>query len=160
MNPVLQTCVTIELRVSSIYNELVNHPEATEELKEIWTEMAEDELRHAKRIRLVADRLDDVGVTYVGMSADEVQALLDRANEIYDQVVNKELSLTDAVYASVELEDEFLKAHLNYADVGNQPDIQTLFKFLAEEDRQHTLRLRQYLDRMHDGEGLIFEDPL
>lgn len=159
MNPILQTCVNIEMRVAGIYRELVNHPEATDELREIWTEMAEDEVRHAKRIRLVADRLEVAGIGGASMSAEEVQRLLDRANEIYDQVQNCELSLTEAVYASVELEDEFLKAHLNYADAGNQPDIQTLFKFLAEEDRQHTLKLRQFLDRMHDGEGLVFKEP-
>lgn len=159
MNPVLQTCVNIEMRVAGIYRELVNHPEATDELIKIWTEMAEDEVRHAKRIRLVADRLEIAGIGDVGVAAEDVQMLLDRANEIYDQVLNCELSLTDAVYASVELEDEFLKAHLNYADIGNQPDLQTLFKLLAEEDRQHTLKLRQFLDRMHDGEGLIFKEP-
>ncbi len=159
MDSVLQTCVSIEMRVASIYKELVNHPEATGELKSIWTEMSEDEVRHAKRIRLVADRLDIAGIADAGMSADQAQTLFDRANEIYDQVQSGELSLSDAVYASVELEDEFLKAHLNYAEVGNQPDIQTLFKFLAEEDRQHTLRLRKFLDRMHDGEGLVFKEP-
>jgi hypothetical protein len=57
------------------------------------------------------------------------------------------------------LEDEFMKAHLNYSDAGGQPDLQTLFKFLAEEDRQHTARLKKYLNRMSDGASLVFEDP-
>lgn len=160
MNSVLQTCVEIEKRVAAIYGQLVEHPEATDELKDIWREMAEDELRHARRIRLVADRLDLAGVTDVGVSPDQVQALFDRATEIYDVVIAGDLSVTDAVYVSVELEDEFLKAHLNYGDVGNQPDLQTLFKFLAEEDLQHTARLKKYLDRMNDGAGLVCEDPL
>jgi len=159
MNPVLETCVKIELRIADIYKGLVDHTEADRELKDIWTEMAEDELRHAKHIGLVADRLEIAGIGAVGMSAADVQRLSDRAAEIYEQLRKNRLSLTDAVYASVELEDEFLKAHLNYADVAGQPDLQTLFKFLAEEDRQHTVRLRKYLDRMTDGSGLVFEEP-
>ncbi len=160
MNPVLQTCVNIEARVGDIYLELVKHPAANDELKDIWLEMAQDEVRHARRIRLVADRLEIAGLSHVGLPAEQMQALLERANEIYEQVVGGDFSLDDAVYASVELEDEFLKAHLNYADIGGQPDLQTLFKFLAEEDRQHTVRLKKYLNRMNDGVGLVFEEPI
>ncbi|MCK4535563.1 MAG: hypothetical protein KAT93_01035 [Desulfuromonadales bacterium] len=159
MNSVLEICVDIERRVGAIYRELVRHPEANNELREIWQEMAEDEARHAERIQLVADRLDVAGMTDVGLTAEQAQALLDRAAEIYDDVVEGRLSISDAVYASVELEDEFMKAHLNYSDTGGQPDLQTLFKFLAEEDRQHTVRLKKYLNRMNDGKGLVFEDP-
>ena len=159
MNPILQTCLNIESRVGTIYRELTKHPEASDELQDIWLEMAEDELRHAKRIRLVADRLEISGITEVGLSADQAQALLDRANELYGQVAEGSLSLADAIHASVELEDEFLKVHLNYADVGGQPDLQTLFKLLAEEDRQHTLRLRKYLARLNDGAGPVFREP-
>ena len=160
MNPVLQTCVNIEMRIGSIYRELTELPDASDELKDIWREMAEDEARHAHRIRLVADRLEIAGVTDHGLSLEQMQALYDRASEIYERVIEDALSVTEAVYASVELEDEFLKAHLNYAEVGGQPDLQTLFKLLAEEDRQHTARLRAYLDQQDDGAGLVFEDPL
>lgn len=160
MNPVLQTCVNIEMRIGSIYRKLTELPDASDDLRDIWKEMAEDEARHAQRIRLVADRLEIAGITDPGLSMEQMQALYDRASEIYEQVVEGALSVTEAVYASVELEDEFLKAHLNYAEVGGQPDLQTLFKFLAEEDRQHTARLRKYLDQLDDGAGLVFEGPL
>jgi rubrerythrin len=56
----------------------------------------------------------------------------------------------------VELEDAFLKTHLGFAESGNQPDLQTMFKALAEADRQHTARLKSYLNRMNDGNGLVF----
>ena len=62
------------------------------------------------------------------------------------------LSLDEAIYASVELEDAFMKAHLVFADAGGQPDLQTMFKTLAEADREHTARLKAYLDRMPDGD--------
>lgn len=159
MHPVLRTCIDIETRIAGIYQGLADHPQADGELQEIWTEMAEDELRHAKRIHLVADRLELAGMDGPGLSAQDMQRLLDRTDEVLEQVIGLDLSLVDAIYASVELEDEFLKAHLNYADVAGQPDLQTLFKFLAEEDRQHTVRLRQYLARLNDGNGLVFEEP-
>lgn len=159
MKAVLQTCVDVEERVAAIYLELVQHPDAGEELREIWQEMADDEARHAHRIRLVADRLEIAGVTEIGLEAAEVQGLLDRAGELLQEAQEGALSLEEAIYASVELEDAFMKAHLAYGDVGQQPDLQTMFKSLAEEDRKHTARLQSYLDRLNDGAGLEFDEP-
>jgi len=158
MKAILQTCVAIEERVGEIYQQLVHHPEASEELGEIWQEMADDEMRHAHRIRLVADRLEMAGVTECGLTGEEAQGLLDRAGEILLDVQEGCLSLDEAVYASVELEDAFLQVHLGMAASGTQPDLQMMFKALAEADREHTARLRSYLDRMHDGSGLVFDE--
>ena len=33
-----------------------------------------------------------------------------------------------------------------------------MFKALAEADREHTVRLKAYLNRMNDGDGLVFGD--
>lgn len=157
MRAILQTCIEVEERVGEIYQQLVAHPHANEELREIWQEMADDELRHAHRIRLTADRLEMAGMTDVGITGSEVQSLLDRAGEILVDVQEGSLSIDEAIYASVELEDEFMKAHLVFADSGGQPDLQMMFKTLAEADREHTERLKSYLDRMSDGDGLAFD---
>lgn len=156
MKAILQTCVDVEKRVGEIYQLLVDHPEANDELRDIWQQMADDELRHAHRIRLVSDRLEMSGITDCGISGEEVQALLDRAGEILLDAQEGRLSLEEAIYASVELEDEFMKAHLLYAETGNQPDLQTMFKALAEADREHTAKLKSYINRMSDGDGLVF----
>ncbi len=158
MKAILQTCIDVEERVGEIYQQLVSHPDAGEDLREIWREMAEDEMHHAQRIRLTVDRLEKAGVQEYGISYDEVQALLDRAGEILLDAQEGNLSLDEAVYASVELEDAFMKAHLVFADAGGQPDLQTLFRSLAEADREHTARLNAYLKRMNDGAGLEFGD--
>jgi rubrerythrin len=157
MKAILQTCIDVEERVGEIYQQLVNHPDINEELRQIWQEMADDEMRHAHRIRLVSDRLEMAGVSECGLTGEEVQALLDRAGEILLDVQEGSLSLDEAIYASVELEDEFIKAHLVFAEAGEQPDLQTMFKSLAEADREHTEKLKSYLNRMSDGTGLVFE---
>ena len=156
MKAILQTCIDIEERVGEIYQQLVGHPDANDELREIWQEMADDEMRHAHKIRLVSDRFEIAGVLDCGLNLEEVQELFDRAGEILLDAQEGSLSLDEAVYASVELEDAFLKAHLGFAESGNQPDLQTMFKGLAEADREHTVRLKSYLDRMNDGDGLVF----
>ena len=156
MKAILQTCIDIEERVGEIYQQLVGHPDANDELREIWQEMADDEMRHAHKIRLVSDRFEIAGVLECGLNLEGVQELFDRAGEILLDAQEGSLSLDEAVYASVELEDAFLKAHLGFADSGNQPDLQTMFKGLAEADREHTVRLKSYLDRMNDGDGLVF----
>lgn len=158
MKAILQTCIDIEKRVGEIYQLMMKHPAASEELREIWQEMADDELRHAQRIRLVADRLEMAGIKACGLTDLEVRELFDRADEIYHDAQEGNLSLDEAVYASVELEDAFMKAHLVFADAGGQPDLQTMFKALAEADREHTARLKAYLDRLPDGAGLVFDD--
>jgi len=158
MKAILQTCVDIEERVGEIYQQLVKHPDANDELREIWQEMADDEMRHAHRIRLVSDRLEMAGVKDCGITEQEVRELLDRAGEILLDAQEGSLSLDEAVYASVELEDSFIKAHLTFAESGGQPDLQTMFKSLAEADREHTQRLKSFLERMNDGEGLVFGD--
>jgi len=158
MKTILQACIDVEERVGEIYQQLINHPDANEELREIWQEMAADEIRHAQRIRQVRERFEASGVLICGLTADGVQELLERAGELLLEAQEGRLSLTEAIYASVELEDTFLKAHLGFAASGNQPDLQTMFKALAEADREHTVRLKAYLDRVHDGDGLVFGD--
>ena len=158
MKAILQTCIDVEERVGEIYQQLVGHPDANEELREIWQEMADDELRHAHRIRLVNDRFEIAGVVNCNLSREGVQELFDRAGEILLEVQEGSLSIDEAIYASVELEDAFMKTHLGYAESGNQPDLQTMFKALAEADREHTRRLKSYLNRMSDGDGLVFSD--
>lgn len=157
MKAILQTCIDIEERVGEIYQQLVKHPDANDELREIWQEMADDEMRHAHRIRLVNDRFEVAGVMACGLNREEVLQLFDRAGEILLDVQEGSLSIDEAIYASVELEDTFLKAHLGFAKSGNQPDLQTMFKALAEADREHTMRLKSYLNRMSDGVGLTFD---
>lgn len=159
MQAILITCVQVEERVEAIYRELSGHPAAGEDLKTIWRSMADDEARHARRIRLVADRLEMAGVESLELNAQEVQDLLDRAGEILQDVQEGRLSVEQAIYASVELEDAFLAVHLAYGAVQNHPDLQTMFRSLAEEDRKHTFALREYLDRMHDGSGPDIVDP-
>ena len=156
MKAILKTCVDVEERVGEIYQQLVKHPDANDELREIWQEMADDEMRHAHRIRLVSDRFDMAGVIACGLSREGVQELLDRAGELLLDAQEGSLSIDEAIYASVELEDAFLKTHIGFAESGNQPDLQTMFKALAEADRQHTVRLKSYLNRMNDGDGMVF----
>ncbi len=158
MKAILQTCIDVEERVGEIYQQLVNHPDANDELREIWQEMADDEMRHAHRIRLVNDRFEIAGVLECSLGREEVQELFDRAGEILLDAQECSLSIDEAIYASVELEDAFLKTHLGYAESGNQPDLQTMFKALAEADREHTIRLKSYLNRMNDGDGLVFDE--
>lgn len=158
MKAILQTCIDVEERVGEIYQQLVNHPDANDELREIWQEMADDEMRHAHRIRLVNDRFEIAGVMACSLGREEVQELFDRAGEILLDAQEGSLSIDEAIYASVELEDAFLKTHLGYAESGNQPDLQTMFKALAEADREHTVRLKSYLNRMNDGDGLVFDE--
>jgi rubrerythrin len=157
MKAIMQTCIDIEERVGEIYQQFVKLPAASEELREIWQEMADDELRHANRIRLTVDRLEMAGIRDLGMSGEEVQQLLDRAGEILAEAQEGKLSVEEAIYASVELEDQFMKAHLVFAEAGDQPDLKMMFKSLAEADREHTAKLRSFLDRMHDGAGLVFD---
>ena len=156
MKAILKTCVDVEERVGEIYQQLVNHPDANDELREIWQEMADDEMRHAHRIRQVSDRFDMAGVIACGLSREGVQELLDRAGELLLDAQEGSLSIDEAIYASVELEDAFLKTHIGFAESGNQPDLQTMFKALAEADRVHTVRLKSYLNRMNVGDGLVF----
>lgn len=158
MKAILQTCIDVEKRVGDIYLLFVDHPDASDELRDLWRTMADDEIRHAHRIRLVGDRLEMAGVTECGLSAQEVLALLDRAGEILLDAQEGRLSLDEAIYASVELEDAFLKTHLGLAASGHQPDLQTMFKTLAEADREHTQRLKSFIERLNDGDGLVFGD--
>ncbi len=158
MKAILKTCIAVEERVGEIYQQLVAHPDANEELREIWQAMASDEAKHAYRIQLIADRLESAGVTKLNLNADQVQSLFDRAGEILLDVQEQNLSIDEAVYASVELEDAFMQVHLNYGEAGGQPDLQTMFLVLAEEDRKHTAQLKAYLERIPDGTGLEFSD--
>ncbi|MDH3999050.1 MAG: hypothetical protein OET90_09465 [Desulfuromonadales bacterium] len=157
MQAILKSCIQIEERVGSIYHELSQHPTASKELKSIWREMAEEEIKHAHRIQLVAARLQAAGITDLGLDATQTLSLFDRAGELLLEAQQQSLSIEQAIYATVELEDAFMQVHLSYGSAGKQPDVQTMFRALAEEDRQHTARIKAYID--HGADGLNSAEP-
>lgn len=159
MRALLNGCIKIEELVGTIYRELAVYPGVNPELREIWRNMASEEARHAERIHLLTERLETLGVQSLKLDPVELQALVDRAAEILQDVQDRRYTLDEAVYASVELEDAFMAVHLAYGAVQGFPDLQTLFLSLAEEDRKHVAALRSYLHGMHDGAGLVFENP-
>ncbi|PLX72539.1 MAG: hypothetical protein C0614_13810 [Desulfuromonas sp.] len=159
MQAILSTCRQVEEQVGAIYRQLASYPGADGRLREIWRTMAEEEARHAERIHLLASRLESVGLQNLKIEPQQVQQLLDRAAEILDDVQQQRLTVGQAIYVSVELEDAFMEVHLSYSAVDSHPDLQTLFKSLAEEDRRHTEALNSYLQDMANDSMLVFADP-
>jgi rubrerythrin len=158
MKTILKTCIEVENRVGEIYRHFMSHPDAGEELREIWGEMADDEMHHAERIRQVGARFERAGVMACRLNLDSAQQLLDRAVEILIEAHAGRLTLLQAIQISLELEEAFLKVHLGYSKSGNQPDLQTMFKSLAEADREHTCRLKAYLERLSSVRGSVLSE--
>lgn len=159
MQAILSTCRQVEEQVGAIYRQLASYPGADGRLREIWRTMAEEEARHAERIHLLANRLESAGQQAFRLEPQQAQQLLDRAAEIFADVQQQRLTVGQAIYVSVELEDAFMEAHLAYGEVDSHPDLQTLFKSLAEEDRRHTEALKSYLQDMAKDSVLVFADP-
>jgi len=159
MQAILSTCRQVEEQVGAIYRNLASYPGADRRLREIWRTMAEEEARHGERIQLLANRLQSVGLQDFRLEPQRVQQLLDRAAEILDDVQQQRLTVDQAIYVSVELEDSFMEVHLGYGAVDSHPDLQTLFKSLAEEDRRHTEALKGYLQDMGSKSAPVFADP-
>ena len=158
MQAILSTCRQIEEQVGEIYRQLASYPGADGRLREMWRTMAEEEARHAERIHLIANRLESAGLQALSLDAQQAQQLLDRAAEIFADVQQQRLTVGQAIYVSVELEDAFMEAHLAYGAVDSHPDLRTLFKSLAEEDRRHTEALKSYLQDMAKDSVLVFAD--
>ncbi len=156
MQEIIRICIAIEERVGEIYSALALYPNADAELRALWTELAAEEAGHARKIQQVTEHLTPETLMTAGVDHETVQALLERADEVLQSVRNGELSVTEALFTSVELEDQFMKVHLLCAEAGQQGNLQQMYSDLAAEDRSHTERLKANLQRYSD--GMIFED--
>lgn len=143
----LAICAEIETVVSQIYKALADQLPEEGELREIWKEMADDELEHARLLQF-AQRLDPKN-TFDGFNLDATQLgqLLVQVKEIYDLALINVWDEKESVRMMLELEEEFRQVHIRFAANLKDASMQKMFEKLGKADELHVERLRSYQQR-------------
>jgi hypothetical protein len=130
----------LELLAAALYQELANRYPSTE-AGALFGRLAQEELQHAARIRLLVGRYrQDSGlVGGITISVEQLEALVDEA---IDAVAAVKAGHWDgdagkARRLAAELEDRFASGHAQALAGAGHPELTRFFEQLAQQDEAH-----------------------
>jgi rubrerythrin len=135
----LEKAERLELLAAEVYRALAGR--FAGEGRALFLRLADEELQHASRIRLLAARLRHDRRLAAAVAADTaaLDTLLAEARRVVDEVVRGgwDGDLEGALRRAGELELRFVAAHAQSLARGAHPELRAFFEQLAAQDAAH-----------------------
>jgi rubrerythrin len=147
MQGFLNDCHQIELLAGEIYGTLAAGTGYADEVRELFQRLAADELDHSRQIDLALHVPEDLAGAVSRIAGAQVGAMLKRVTQMLKGVTRSRLSEEEALRLALEMEQKFVKIHLDNAVHFKDPRVIALFQSLARSDEAHLDTLRDYLTR-------------
>ena len=142
MQEFLETCAEIEHTMCRIYRKLADSERDNDRARALWLQMAKDEADHVTQLRF-AGCLPAESFS-LGLSQDEVEALLCKAQKLLEDLEESPLTSRDALKLAIDLEEEFMAVHASTALAFSDQKLKERFDRLARADEKHIGTLREY----------------
>lgn len=146
MRKLLLECYRIELLAAKIYTQFANKRQYPPSVRETFSNMAKEELEHARIIDLVlqtpAQELDAVP----RLSAEQIDEKLRLAKAILIGAERCEMSADQAVQLAMEAEEQLVEVHANQALTPGGPRLAAFFADLSRYDAAHVDKLRACIE--------------
>ena len=142
----LNACKRIEEISCQIYQLLSNQKTYSDETREAFKQLSDDERAHANLIDLVLQSNEKELKALPTISDDKIKESLTHAEQILRKVMNEELSEKKAVQLSVQMEEKFVDVHVHNALNFDNQSLAELFHKLGQEDETHVNILKQRLN--------------
>jgi rubrerythrin len=149
MKAILLDCGKIERLAEDIYRQMARQSEFSEKVRATFTQMAEDEREHAAQLDLALQFPEESLGMVKRISWEKVAEGLDLINKIYQDIDHYLASEEAALKMAIELENKFVRMHLDNAIHFRVPRIAGLFQQLSCEDESHLETLRACLSWWH-----------
>jgi len=158
MRSFLQQCKRIEEIASKVYKQFADEKSYAKEVRQVFQKLSDDERMHARQIDLVLQANEnDIDVTpmIAGEKLDEAVKLAESfAREVEDKILNEE----KALQITVQIEQQFVKFHVQNAMFFRNLKLAELFNELGREDEVHLNTLRDCLKWWHSERKPILKE--
>jgi rubrerythrin len=149
MRSFLQECKKIEEIASKIYQQFAGDKSYAREVRKVFQKLSDDEKIHARQIDLVLQANEnEIDVTPMISSSrlDEAVKLAESfAREVEGEILNEE----KALQLTVQIEQQFVKFHVQNAMFFRNLKLAELFSKLGKEEEAHLNTLRDCLKWWH-----------
>ncbi|NJC87067.1 MAG: hypothetical protein FIB02_00800 [Desulfuromonas sp.] len=149
MRGFLSDCHKIETLAGEIYQRLAVDAAYAPEVRSVFQKLGGDERAHARQIDLVMQapekELDAVGK----IAWESIDAAVQLAEGMVRALDHRCLGEEEALRLAVEMEQQFVKVHVNNAMHFYNQRLAALFAGLGAHDQEHLDRLRECLKWWH-----------
>lgn len=145
----LSECRKIEETAGRIYHLLAEEPAYAERVREVFRQLGQDERAHARNIDLVLQAGDHQLDAYPTLAWEKLGEAADLAAQLLRRAERGGMDEETALRTAVDLEQEFVRVHVQNAVNLSNRKLAALFDQLSKEDEQHVDRLRQCLAWWH-----------
>lgn len=146
MRNFLQECYKIEKLAAKTYLQFAERMDYPENIRQIFQEMADDEMEHARIIDMVIQTPGHELVATPGLSAEQVDEKLRLAKALLVSAEHSELSADAALQLALDAEAQLVDVHANQALVPGNPKLSEFFSALSQYDCAHVEKLRACLN--------------
>jgi len=145
MRLLLNDCRQVEEVAGRIYQHLASIPGFAAEVRATFQQLAADEVEHSRQLEQ-ALQLPEPGRLGVNRIAwTKVDEALQLARSLLSEVQQKKFSEEEALRLAVNLEEGFVKIHLDNAVHFKSQRFADLFNGLGRSDQDHLTTLRECL---------------
>lgn len=149
MRGFLIDCSRIETLASKGYQHLANNKTYAKEVCKVFQKLSYEERAHARHIDLVLPaEQKEVAATQM-IAWEKISHGVTLAEAMLQKVERERLSEEDALRLTVDMEQQFLKVHVNNVLHCHNQKLADLFNKLGSEDEEHLNTLKDCLRWWH-----------
>lgn len=149
MKAVLLDCEKIERLAAEIYQQLSRQPGFCEPVRTTFARLADDEREHAAQLAMAVQWADPALGMAKRISGQKVAEGLTKIQGLMRELERHAASEEAALKMAIDLENSFVRIHLENAVYFSEPRIAQLFEVLGRQDDDHLTTLKDCLAWWH-----------
>jgi rubrerythrin len=149
MRRVLIDCKKIEELASKIYQHLADDETYANEVRKVFQKLSDDERAHARHIDLVLQGNKKEVEASQMIAWEKISDAVTLAESFFLKVEREKLSEENALRLAVDMEQRFVKVHVQNALHFHNQKLAELFNQLGSEDEAHLNTLKKCLQWWH-----------
>jgi len=153
MRSYLNDCQKIEQVMGEFYRKLAGFHLYSQQLREIFERMAQDEDDHARQLELAKGVPEDLFFAGPSIEPERLDRLLQRAHQLLRLADDPPRSESLMLETARDMEQDFMEVHLKNAVRFHRPELSELFGDLAREDEKHLETLDAYYQSQKPSSG-------
>lgn len=158
MRNLLTDCKRIEALAGKIYQHLADDEAYAVEVRKTFQKLSDDERAHARHIDLVLQGNEaEVDATQV-IAGEKIGHAVTLAESFLQAVERNELNEENALRLAVDMEQRFVKVHVQNALHFHNQKLAEIFNELGREDEVHLQTLKECLNWWHAERKQVLRD--
>ncbi len=149
MRSLLIDCKKIEMLAGKIYKLLGDDEAYANEVRKVFQKLSDDERAHARHIDLVLQGNEEEVDASQMIAGEKISQAVTLAESFFQKVEREKLGEENALRLAVDMEQQFIKVHVQNALHFHNLKLAELFNQLGREDEAHLNTLRECLQWWH-----------